>query len=371
MLDMIKRIIDEIGRYRDASDAASEKQIALWNNVPQSDQPLLLRCGLSAEEQAALPSFNYKEIHYDKDKMFLSQLRDAVKAAKAGRESVPSVRANMGASVFPSILGVMPMLFEDKMPWVKQHIGKEALARMDPDRITLSEEFKAGLEHMVHMADALENTGCLVYPMDLQGPVDTAHIVYGDRFFYDLYDDPDFIHHLLDLCCRAIEIGMEACLSVIPESDRRVAHYNNLVMPREKGGLKISEDTSTLLSKEHIEEFVAPYTHRVLAHFGGGYIHYCGKNPHLFETVMNEKLAFGLNFGNPDMHDMVSVVSRCAREGKIFYGFIDRRGETTEEFFRKYLYASEKNGMRYLLLNYDCAPEEREEVLSAWSAAQK
>ena len=29
--------------------------------------------------------------------------------------------------------------------------------------------------------------------------------------FYDLYDDPEFVHHLLELACQAMFKGMEEC----------------------------------------------------------------------------------------------------------------------------------------------------------------
>jgi len=256
------------------------------------------------------------------------------------------------------------------MPWIKDHASREQLSSMYPEDIKLSDEFKMGLEHMAYMAERLEGTGCLVFPMDLQSPFNTAHMVYGDKIFYDLYDDPAFVHHLLDLCTHAIIIGMEECLKMMPESESRIAHYNSLVMPCSKGGLKVSEDTSTLLSKAQIEEFVAPYTHKVLEHFGGCYIHYCGKNPHLFEMVMNEPLAYGLNFGNPEMHDMEEVLRTCAKNGKIYYGSINRReDETLHEYFRKYLSASQKNGRSLLLLEYSCSLEEKDKVAEAWEMA--
>ena len=93
---------------------------------------------------------------------------------------------------------------------------------------------------------------------------DTAHIVYGDRIFYDIYDDPGFIHHLLELAAWRYLPAWRSASKVIPGSDKWVAHYNSLVIPRSRGGIKISEDTSTLLSKSQIEEFVAPYMKKSL-----------------------------------------------------------------------------------------------------------
>ena len=367
MQDIIKKAIEELIRNKDTFEDASKQQMLLWNGGKPEKHPLLLKCTLDAEQKKYLPSFNAKEIHYNSEKMLLEGLREALKVANGGYGAVPSVRANMGAGIFPSILGVKPLLFEDKMPWVKEHLTKEQLLKISPEDVKIGDEFKTGLEHMAYMAEKLEGTGCLVFPMDLQGPFDTAHIVYGNDIFYDLYDDPGFLHHLLELSCQAIITGMEECYKVIPDSKNTIAHYNSLVLPRSKGGLKISEDTSTLLSKAHIEEFATPYTHRILEHFGGGYIHYCGKNPHLFETVLNEPLAYGQNFGNPDKHDMPYVLGRLAEKGKIYFGAINRQeNEPLEEYFKKYLNASEKDGRSLLLPEYNCSLEERDAVIEAW-----
>ena len=372
MQDIIKKIIETLAQHRDAFDRASERQLALWEGGRTERLPLMLKCALESEEDKSIPVLNTKEIHYDSEKMLLYGLRDTMAVVNGGMEAVPSVRADMGAGIFPSILGVKPLLFEDKMPWVKEHMAKEQLSSMSPEDIKIGDEFKTGLQHMAYMAERLEGTGCLVYPMDLQSPFDTAHIVYGNDIFYDLYDDPAFLHHLLELCCQAIIIGMEECFKVIPDSRSRVAHYNSIVLPRSKGGLKISEDTATLLSRAHIEEFVAPYTHKILEYFGGGYIHYCGKNTHLFEAVMNEPLAYGLNFGNPEKHDMSDVLRACAEKGKIFVGVINRReNETPYEYFKKYIEASRIDGRSHLLLDYCCGREERDGVIEAWESAQQ
>lgn len=363
----IEETIGFLSRFKETFERAAQMQTALWNGERMRIQPLLLSCILEGEESEKHPILNMKEIHWDSRKMLASQLRGMVEVAYAGAESVPSVRANMGCGIFPTLLGVKQELFDDKMPWVQEHLSREQLKKMGPEDLKLSDEFKAGLEHMAFIVDKLEGTGCLVFPMDLQGPMDVAHLVYGDAIFYDLYDDPDFVHHLLDLSCEAIIMGMEECLKIIPGSEQQIAHYNCLVIPRNKGGIKISEDTSTLLSKDHVEEFVVPHTERVLSHFGGGYIHYCGHNEHLFNAFISSPLVIGLNLGNPEKHDMEYVLGRCRDTGKVYYGVLKKdNNESFEDYFTRLLACSSKNGVGSLLLQYRCRMEEREEVLDAW-----
>ena len=91
------------------------------------------------------------------------------------------------------------------------------------------------------------------------------------------------------------------------------------MLPADKP-LKVSEDTSTLLSAEHLETFMRPYTERLLEHFGGGYIHYCGNNQHLLEMIPTFQRSIGLNFGNPERHDPALVLKNLAGVGKCYYG---------------------------------------------------
>ena len=367
--DAIRQMIEALSEGRERYQKAVGRQSALFEGREADRQPLLLSAGLTGA-QAEFPHFNYREIHYDREKMLANELRGACAAMNGGREAAPSVRANMGCGIVPALFGVMPRLFEDKMPWVKDHLPKEQLAEMRASDLAITEEFRAAMEHMDYMADALEGSGVRVYPVDIQGAFDTAHIVVGDSIFYELYDDPDFVHHLLDLSCAAIKLAFDECLRRMPGSDDAVPHYNALAIPRSLGGIKLSEDTSTLLNKEQVEEFVVPYMRRALNEAGGGYIHYCGKNPHLYQAVLDEPLARGLNFGNPDMHDMRRVLGDCANRGILYYGGIPQKeGEDIGDHFSRLLAASEKGGRAHLLLCHSCDADEAEMVGEIWDKA--
>ncbi len=367
MENIINFYCEKIKQGKQRYEKAVKLQMDVWNGKRAAGHPLLLKCELNGDLKNKIPDYNYKEIHYDSQKMLLFGLKQAMYAVEGNCEAVPSVRANMGCGIFANFFGLEQDLFEDKMPWLSQKLTKEEIMNMVPEDLKPGDQFKKGLEHMDYMADKLEGTGCLIFPMDLQGPYDMAHLVYGDNIFYDMYDDPEFVHHVLDLSCHAIIMGMEACLNLIPGSENMVAHYNDLVIPADKGGIKISEDTSTLISKEQIEEFVIPYTRRILKHFGGGYIHYCGRNDHLLNAIMNEPLALGLNLGNPEMHDMEEIVCGCAKNKKVYYGLIPgKEGETYEQYFKRYLNASQNDGVYWLLLQYNCNSNNHNKIKESW-----
>jgi hypothetical protein len=346
-----------------------EDQIAVWEGRIPAHQPLLFSGSLKKK----YPQYTTREIHFDKDKMLLSGMTGMASSALGGMQSVPSIRANMGCGIFPSLFpGIVSELFDDqRMPWITTHLDKDTIAKLRPQDIKLTDEFKLGLEHMVYMAEKLKGTGAYVFPLDLQDTVDIAHLVYGDQFFYDLYDDPDFINHLLDLSSLAMELGIAECLKVIPHSEKVVTHYNQLAMPRSGGGIKYSEDTSTLLSPDHIEEFTLPNLKRMLKFSGGGYVHFCGHHVHLLDALLEIDLVRGVNFGNPEKYDMEEVLRRLAKAGKVYYGGIPKKeDESYKDYFSRLTKAAtDSNGCCRLLLAFGGPEEKAAEIKAAWKEA--
>ena len=350
-------------------EEAKRAQEAVWRKVPGARPPLLL----SVHTETELPSYSTKQTHYDREKMLISQL-PAFASSVRGSGCVPSVRANMGCGIFATPLGIRQELNDDKMPWVQERLPRETIARLTPDDIRIPEdpstEFGAGLAAMRYMAGALEGTGGMVFPLDLQSPFTLAHLCFGDDIFYEVYDDPEFVAHLCELTLDAVIKGFDACLSVMPDAERYVAHYNNLVIPRDMGGIKLSEDTSTLLSEPLLREFTEPYMNRLFDRFGGGYVHYCGQNAHLYDLVLRTPKAWGLNFGNPEKHDMPKVLGELAAADKIYYGALPMENpEEPYADFVRYLRASYRDGVFHLLLAFSCGEERRERVLEDWERA--
>jgi len=309
----------------------ARKQLALWAGIPG------LRCEFYSVDTpwaARLPNYDLREIHWDSEKMLVSQLKGALGVALSDSDGVPSVRANMGCGLVGGLFGLEQRVFPDKMPWLLERLSKEQILALEPGEFTVTDEYRRALEHMRYMKDMLQGTGIEVFPFDLQGPVDSAHLLYGDEFFYALYDDPDFVDHLLDLVHAALLRLMQDCFGIMQPGEH-VPHYNGLVLPA-NAPLKISEDTSTLLGREHILRYCVPRTKALLEHFGGGYIHYCGSNPHLYEAVTQHIQPLGLNLGNREKHDMAAVLRDLAGRGMFYYGQCDEAlvGETERDGVR-------------------------------------
>lgn len=341
--------------------AKIDKQLRQWKGEKGICNLLLSITDLP--EVALLPDYDLYEIHYDPEKMFISQLKGALTTALAHGDAVPSVRANVGCAALCTLYGGLSQtFFPDKMPWLLQHLSEEELQEIAINDLKESPEFKAGLEQMRFMKEMLAGTGIELYPMDLQGPIDMAHLLMGDAFFYNLYDNPELVHKALEMSVAADIYGMEKCMEILQPTDH-VCHYNGLILPGATP-LKISEDTSTLLSKQHLLEFMIPYTEKLLARYGGGYIHYCGNNKHLLEIIPTLKNCIGLNFGNPERHDPRSVLEDLHKVGMFYYGNFNQ--VSLDENIKL---ARREDGQYNMFITASCKKEDEERILDSFNAS--
>jgi len=349
--ELIPMLRERAGKH----EKSAGKQLRQWRG--EKGVCCLLLSVTDLPEVSRLPVYNNEEIHYDPEKMFVNELRGALTTALSEGDAVPSVRANVGCGALCTLLGgLKQMFFADKMPWLLEHLSVDQLAALTKESISESPEFARGIEQMKYMKEMLAGTGIRLYPMDLQGPIDMAHLLMGNEFFYALYDDADAVHHALELSLACEIYGMEKCFEVIEPKDY-VCHYNGLVLPKETP-IKISEDTSTLLSRAHLDEFMVPYTERLLSHFGGGYIHYCGDNRHLYEIVPNLKNNIGLNFGNPERHDPKMTLDKLAEKGQCYYGRFPSIST------REHVHLSRQEDGRFnAFITYSCMTDQQARVL--------
>ncbi|GAG92001.1 unnamed protein product, partial [marine sediment metagenome] len=119
------------------------------------------------------------------------------------------------------------------------------------------------------------------------------------------------------------------------------------------GGTRISEDSATLLSPEHIDEFVIPYDRRALEAFGGGFVHYCGKHDYLLESYLQLEKVRAVNLGNPEMYEFDSTMQKFLNYGKCYFGLWPKEDkETLEEYIYRMKQAT-GGGRGGLILHFD------------------
>lgn len=369
-LPHLQLLIDRLAAAPDKA-ASRARQQAVWRGEPVDRLPLLFSVSVDGLED--VPRFNLEECYYDPAKMLYEHVIAMLGVAESSSDSLPSMRANFGTATLATVFGLEQRIFPDMMPWLDEHLPKETIAALTPDDLEPIEEKGVMPQVLACIRFFREHLGesAGVYLSDTQGPFDLAHLVRGDDLFTDLYDDPAFVHHLLELVTQVYVRASTVMKEAVGEPLDGGLHGNGLVMAN--GGVRLCEDSSTLLSPKLIDEFVAPYTERALQPFGGGWVHYCGRNDHLLTAILDLPSVHGLNFGNPDYHNPAEVLPEILRRGKVYTGACERRdGETLETYFRRCL-APMDGHPRGLILWPSLTGEELKDpqrVLDLWARLQ-
>ncbi len=320
-----------------AVERAKRSQAALFKGLKPEELPLLLNAPLTKEQESLIPNPDFKDAFDDQALMVCQQLRYALSAANAKAGSVPSIRANFGTGILLACVGLEQDVSHDKMPWLQRHLTKEEISKLSPDDIKASGSYAKGLDCMRYFKSVLGER-MPVYCMDTQGPFDLAHLMIGDDIFMELYDDPPFVHHLMELCL-ALGIKTHEEMKRI-SGEPHGAHFHSGMLYAENMGIRICEDTTTLISPEAIAEFAMPYTARLAKHFGGAWVHYCGRNDHLTKAICEIPDIRGINFGHipgrEHDHPFEQDMELIKAHGKVYVGEWPRRpNEDGKSFLRR------------------------------------
>ncbi|MBI3990644.1 MAG: hypothetical protein HY350_00695 [Candidatus Omnitrophica bacterium] len=346
-----------------------ERQGKIWRNEETDFLPIILSG--AAPEMRAYPRYNMREQFYDKKKMLTEHTWGLIAQARGKSDGQLSVRVNFGVGFIPSIFGLKSIIFEDKMPWVERHLSKDEIIHFEfPDDIRNCGLMPKALEYIAYFREMLGDKA-RIYLSDTQGPFDIAHLVRGEEIFIDIYDDPVFVHNLMELSTRAYIEATKALKAAIGE-ELNGGYHGQLYM--EGGGVRICEDATTLLSSSLAKEFAIPYTEMALKPFGGGWIHYCGNGKHILDLFLGLGDVKGINFGNPEMYDYREVMSRIAGNGKFYYGgWPMNKGESVRDYFKRVL--KPVKGMRksLIFIPHGGAEEDWKDtgnIISLWHSLQ-
>jgi len=349
-----------------------KRQEAIWLGEEPDYLPLLLP-GVKVPEAENYPHYNLKEQYYNKEKMLAEHLWGMISQARAKSDAQLSMRANFGTGFTATVFGLNQLVFEDKMPWLKERLPKKKIADMEIEDLQDIEE--RGLvpkveEYMSYFVEKLRGKA-YVYLADTQGPFDIAHLVRGDDIFLDMFDDPPFVHHLMELTTY-VYITISRIMKGLNGEDLDKGYHTTMYMGA--GGVRMCEDSTTLLSPALIDEFVIPYIGEALVAFGGGWIHYCGRNDHLFKRVMEMEEVKGVNFGDPGMHEVSEIMREVLDNGKLYFGsWVREEGESLEDYFRRVLtpLEGEKRGLIFQPSGIEVENEdEGKRIMELWHSLQ-
>jgi len=315
-------------------------------------------------------TYDMEEQFYDKEKMLYGHLEEIVDCAENAFDAPLCLRPNFGTIFIPSIFGLKYELPKDTFAWITSHLTKDEIKKFKIPRLSEVDMMRRAIEYLQFFKEELPEW-IHVYLPDTLGPFEIARSVYGDNIFYEIYDDPSFIHYLLDLCTELYIQVTEKLKKVIGEERKSCYHGHALVrgIYMRNGGTRISEDSATLLSPEHIDEFVIPYDRRALEAFGGGFVHYCGKHDYLLTSFLNLNEVRAINLGNPEMYNFDITMQKFIEYKKCYFGLWPKEDSETLEGYIHRMKRATNGGKRGLILHFDevMFPESSyQDILQKW-----
>lgn len=272
-------------RYKDAISFRAEKP------------PLIL-----GYTDTGFSGYPYAEAHEDMEKMLYNELCTCVVPAQIKDDTLPMIRANYGVGTLPSLFGVTSRILGNNLPWV-DHLEstdkiKALVGKGIPD---LDSGFgkKISETHEYYRQTLSKYPNCerciKIYHPDLQGPFDVAHLIWGPDIYYALYDEAELVHELLELITQTY---IKFCEKIKPEindstGDGYCYHWSTLY----PGEIVLRNDSAVNLSNDMYHEFIRPYDEKILNHFGGGSMHFCGRADQWVSDMAKTNNLLGFNFG--------------------------------------------------------------------------
>jgi hypothetical protein len=302
--------------------------------------------------------------------MLYGHLEEIADCAQNAFDAPICIRPNFGTIFIPAMFGLKYELPKDTFAWITSHLTKDEIKKFKIPHLSEVDMMKKAIEYLQFFKEELPEW-IHVYLADTLGPFEIAHSVYGDNIFYEIYDDSSFIHYLLDLCTEMYIQVTEKLKKVIGEERGSCYHGHALVrgIYMRNGGTRISEDSATLISPKHIDEFVIPYDKKALNAFGGGFVHFCGENDYLLESFLKLDEVRAINLGNPEMYDFDITMQKFVDYRKCYFGLWPKEeSETLEEYIFRIKQATD-GGRRGLILHFDEAmfPEYScQDILQKW-----
>ena len=257
----------------------------------------------------------------DYELMLDSELATVSKRLSEGKGAL-GIRANYGTGIMTSIFGAE--IFE--MP-KKANTLPTTRSLNDSDKIREILEFglpdlNVGFGRKVFEFGELCQEIFTKYPKiskyvqiyhpDTQGPLDIAELLWGSEMFYEMYDEPDFVHSVLRLITDTYKSFLGKWYGIVPRYEGLTVHWELM----HKGSIMIRLDSAMNISRDFYEEYSKPYDKELFDHFDGGCLHFCGRGDHYVDSLCEIDNMFGINMSQPDLNDMKIVFSAVQNGGK-------------------------------------------------------
>lgn len=343
-----------------------KRGVATHNRFWRGEGPSLLfiPCGdvnlFKTSEAAMYDLSNYPERFEDPAKMYESERVRAELMIDWPTDGIPTVRPNLGTIFVPACAGQGYKVDRGNMPWPGEHLSVDEVRAIDPQAAVESEMMRRAEEFYRH---ARNRPDIVPYHADTQGVFDIAHLLYGEDIFMDMAmpEDKGRAREIIDVSLELYLAVSRHLKEILAEGATEMIHGHatpqGLYFPH--AGVRISEDTATLISPEMIEEFLAEPITASIEPSGGGFVHYCGKHDPFYEMLCEWPLARAIDLGNPEFYDPEWLAERAAASNTVLYTRLPAlEGEGWRAYTERMGRLVQETGAR-MVLRATIYPEER------------
>ena len=260
----------------------------------------------------------------DLDLMMRSEMMKISDALNHQRHNL-AIRANYGTGILSSIFGAPIFMMPEKN---NTHPTTRALGGSDGVREMLEKgkpDLNCGFGKDVFAFGELCRETFRSYPKiekyvkvyhpDIQGPLDICELLWGGDMFYDMYDEPEFVHDVLSLITNTYAEFLDKWYEIIPKNTEMNPHWTNWAYLWHRGTILLRNDSAMNLSPDFYKEFSVPYDSALLERFGGGCIHFCGRGDHYIEALSEMPGVYGINMSQPHLNDMEKIFKNTVEKG--------------------------------------------------------
>jgi hypothetical protein len=266
--------------------------------------------------------------------MLYHQLSISSRVLEVGGGALLSARVNYGTPTVPSMYGaklyLMPEEYNTLPACYSLDGGLDAILHLlssgDPDLtaglapsvIEAGAVFKEVLDGHPRLARHIA-----IYHPDLQGPMDICELLAGSGIFTDLIDRPDDVHLALQSITRVYRTFMTRWCAIVPPTRPFTVHWNML----HRGTIMLRDDSATNLSPAMFEEFIKPYDSELLAAFGGGALHFCGRGDRFISRAASIPGLHAVHMSQPELNDLDTVCAHTVDLGMNLIGLKSEAGK--------------------------------------------
>ena len=260
--------------------AESKKRVSDYYNHKPVDRIPFTYYATDLPGADRLPSYSLREMNEDMSRKIEADIAgwNLQQEGFPDTDFIPSFNsAFLGEGLIPTFFGAKQVLAENNPPFTEGRVLQDIddLYKL-PERIDPEHDgWGPKLMQWCDMCLDATNGEVPIEVCDHQSPYGIAtKIMQNENLMMAMYDDPDAVHHFMDIVTTAIDDTIEAM-------EKRVGkeHFVKNDYTRVEGdhdGLVLWDDYVSVLNPKLHEEFCRPYITRLFEKHGYGHLHTCG-----------------------------------------------------------------------------------------------